>query len=475
MAEKALQDHEIENIALRSFAQFEISRKSKMTVYDFTKWATNTIERSEDLADAFRVIWRYAKLSDFVRRDMSYVHQFRVGLITLPELQWHIERQLSVFRKALAVPRKRIIHQRALNMGADDPTKPDYSKYMSKKRSRKFDTKMRPLQHGLLMNRHFVNEEIQAFWATRLQSHSEGPHGRVNADSEAKRQAFYAAKELARASAEAKVREEYEGQEALPPGMKKSKWDAKVRMMQVKLRTKGLSLNREETVRYMVDKGIDKAMRKVEKSFHIMEKERGFAMTDMEREAQAFADKARLAYLKQLEDRRAEEEAEETQKQERDNASSSDDEDLAALDYKALMGEETRKEMAAAEKERQRRRRRAIITAGYLTQGEGAELFVEGETLRERRLRRLLSHPNPTRETLSKNLRNLHRNLTAKRVGEMLQELPTKRMLIQYMLRFRNANDLAWHLTDHFGFLPRDNVEMAKRMMAMMGWTMQYG
>ena len=49
---------------------------------------------------------------------------------------------------------------------------------------------------------------------------------------------------MARADAETKVRAEYDGLEALAEGsMKRLKWDAKVRMQQVKLRTKGLSLN----------------------------------------------------------------------------------------------------------------------------------------------------------------------------------------------------------------------------------------
>ena len=78
------------------------------------------------------------------------------------------------------------------------------------------------------------------------------------------------------------------------------RWDAKVRMQQVKLRTKGLSLNREETVRYMVDKNVDKALRKVEKGFQQMEKESGFTMSDREKRIQHEADKLRLAYLSSL-------------------------------------------------------------------------------------------------------------------------------------------------------------------------------
>merc|ERR1711865_5685 len=190
-----------------------------------------------------------------------------------------------------------------MSMGDDDPTKPDYSKYMPKAKGQYFDTKMRPLRHNRLHNRQWYVEQIEALWATKLQAQWRARCGRVSADVEAKRQAFYAAKELARADAETKVRGEYDGLEGLKEGsMKKLKWDAKVRMQQVKLRTKGLSLNREETVRYMVDKNVDKALRKVEKGFQQMEKESGFQMTDREKRIQHEADKLRLAYLSSLKD-----------------------------------------------------------------------------------------------------------------------------------------------------------------------------
>jgi hypothetical protein len=123
---------------------------------------------------------------------------------------------------------------------------------------------------------------------------------------EAQRQAFYAAKELARSEAEARVREEYDKNESLGPGTKRMKWDAKIRMQQVKLRTKGLSLNRTETVRYMIDSTVNKALKKVEKQFQEMEQERGFKMTERERLEMKEAEDKRLAYLRELEDARRE-------------------------------------------------------------------------------------------------------------------------------------------------------------------------
>ena len=77
---------------------------------------------------------------------------------------------------------------------------------------------------------------MKHFWAIRIQSAYRALAGRRAADLEAKRQAFYAAKELARADAETKVRAEYDALENLAAGStKRLKWDAKVRMQQVKL------------------------------------------------------------------------------------------------------------------------------------------------------------------------------------------------------------------------------------------------
>ena len=271
------------------------------------------------------------------------------------------------------------IHEHALNMGDDDPTKPDYSKYMPKKKSRRYDTKMLPLVHNGYTNLNFHYFVQQTYWATRLQAQYRAHLGRAAAGIEAQRQAFYAAKELARSEAEARVREEYETNENLPPGTKAMKWHAKIRMQQVKLRTKGLSLNREETVRYMLDSTINKSLKKVEKQFVEMEKERGFKMTEKEARDMKDAEDKRLAYLRKLEDAarmaeekereaaalalKAEEEAQLDEEALEHGGLKSDD--VEVLDFDALMGANERKEMAKKEARRQLQRRRSIVMAEF--------------------------------------------------------------------------------------------------------------
>jgi hypothetical protein len=455
-------DEEVDNMVMRAFIEMDVPFSKALTIHDFTKWATTLIERVEDLADAFRVNWRFSMLSDFERNGMAPVHKFRQGMITLPQLQYLWAKRALKFRTSLALKQRRLMHERAMSMGEDDPTKPDYSKYMPKAKGQYFDTKMRPMRHKRLHNKQWYVQQIETFWATRIQSAYRALAGRRAADVEAKRQAFYAAKELARADAETKVRAEYDALENLAAGStKRLKWDAKVRMQQVKLRTKGLSLNREECVRYMVDKNVDKALRKVEKGFQTMEKESGFSMTDREKRLQHEADKMRLQYLTSLKD---------TGKPDADagggdggfaqNGSSGSG--GKAAKFEEISGEAKRKMLRDAEINRQRERRRSLVLCDF---DQRPELFDVGETSKERKLRILLAHPNPTQGALLKHLCSMHRDFTKKRVLEMLQELPSKRLLLQYVMRFRDARALGWHLHDHFSFLNRDTDGMAQALI----------
>ena len=452
-------DAEVDNLVMRAFIEMNVPFSKAMTIHDFTKWATTLIERYEDTADAFRVNWRFSMLSDFERNGMAPVHKFRQGMITLPQLQYLWAKHAVKFRKSLSLKQRRLIHERALSMGDDDPTKPDYSKYMPKAKGQYFDTKMRPLRHNRLHNKQWYVQQIETFWATRIQSAYRALAGRRAADVEAKRQAFYAAKELARADAETKVRAEYDALENLAAGStKRLKWDAKVRMQQVKLRTKGLSLNREECVRYMVDKNVDKALRKVEKGFQTMEKESGFSMTDREKRLQHEADKMRLAYLTSLKDTGKPGTGADGESAEAGAGPGAGSSELS----EDISGESKRKMLRDAEMKRQRERRRSLVLCDF---DQRPELFDVGETSKERKLRILLAHPNPTQGALLKHLCSMHRDFTKKRVLEMLQELPSKRLLLQYVMRFRDARSLGWHLHDHFSFLNRDTEGMARALI----------
>ena len=480
-----LTDREVENMAMRAFIEKKIKPgDGHITVHDFEDWAIDVVTRVKDLSEAFRVVWKYGALSEFEKKEMSAIHMYRIGLISLGNMQWRINSKFMLYQNVLSVARKLHIHEHAMNMGADDPTKPDYSKYMPKKKTRRYDTKMLPLAHNSYSNLNFHYFTLQTYWATRLQAQYRAHLGRASAGIEAQRQAFYAAKELARSEAEARVREEYETNENLPPGTKAMKWHAKIRMQQVKLRTKGLSLNREETVRYMLDSTVNKALKKVEKQFKEMEQERGFKMTEREQKEMKEAEDKRLEYLRQLED--AAREAEEKEREAAALALKEEEEakldeealregglktdDVEVLDFDALMGAKERKEMAKKEARRQLQRRRSIVMAEF-----PEDLFDVGETDREKELRQLLANSSPSLPTFKTHLRNLNPDLTFKRINEITMELPSKRLFLNYVRRFRTVEDLAWHLNDHFGILKRQSVEIARSLFNMADADYEFG
>ena len=55
------------------------------------------------------------------------------------------------FRRLLHPDAKLTVHERALALGADDPLKPDYSRFLPKKKKRTL-TNVVPLEHGHLTN-----------------------------------------------------------------------------------------------------------------------------------------------------------------------------------------------------------------------------------------------------------------------------------------------------------------------------------
>ena len=207
-------------------------------------------------------------------------------------------------------------------------------------------------------------------------------------------------------------------------------------------------------------------------------------MTEREQKEMKEAEDKRLEYLRQLED--AAREAEEKEREAAALALKEEEEakldeealregglktdDVEVLDFDALMGAKERKEMAKKEARRQLQRRRSIVMAEF-----PEDLFDVGETDREKELRQLLANSSPSLPTFKTHLRNLNPDLTFKRINEITMELPSKRLFLNYVRRFRNVEDLAWHLNDHFGILKRQSVEIARSLFNMADADYEFG
>ena len=64
--------------------------------------------------------------------------------------------------------------------------------------------------------------------------------------------------------------------------------------------------------------------------------------------------------------------------------------------------------------------------------------------------------------------------MTFKRINEITMELPSKRLFLNYVRRFRTVEDHG-HLNDHFGILKRQSVEIARSLFNMADADYEFG
>ncbi|CAK4068352.1 unnamed protein product [Aphanomyces euteiches] len=93
----------------------------------------------------------------------------------------------------------------------------------------------------------------------------------------ARKQAFYHAKGTALKEARLKVEQEWHALEAISQTtLDKMKFDAKIRMRQVKLRTKGLAFTRDEVLKVMIEEAVQDAFEEIDHRFREMEESAGY-------------------------------------------------------------------------------------------------------------------------------------------------------------------------------------------------------
>ncbi|KAF0720455.1 Aste57867_299 [Aphanomyces stellatus] len=140
-----------------------------------------------------------------------------------------------------------------------------------------FMLKRVPLDHACYKNVMVHRTEIAKKAAVRLQTSWRAKKGRYDATLAARKQAFYHAKGLALMEARQRVETEWATQDAVKEtSLDKMKFDAKIRMRQVKLRTKGLAFSREEVLDIMTEESVQDAMEEVDHRYREMEESAGY-------------------------------------------------------------------------------------------------------------------------------------------------------------------------------------------------------
>ena len=122
-----------------------------LTLFEAKSWVKGLLGRSPYLAKLFSVDFKFGELSSYARQTISPMTQFEMGLVTLPDLKYRSAKDAVRFRKLLHPDFKLTIHERAMGSGADDPLKPDYSRFLPKSKTRTL-TNVVPLEHGHLTN-----------------------------------------------------------------------------------------------------------------------------------------------------------------------------------------------------------------------------------------------------------------------------------------------------------------------------------
>ncbi|KAG3004932.1 hypothetical protein PC120_g18279 [Phytophthora cactorum] len=436
----------------------EIQTIPGMTLHEFNNYCIETIEGSKYLCELLGLPWKYQQLSRFVIQHMSPIQQYRLGLINVNDLKYTLARQMTQPREELSRWKKAIIHERAVAMGENDPLKTDYSKYLPKRRS-KLLSNVVPLDHGGYRNLLHYRMEVIVRSAVKLQATWRAKKGRQVARLAAEKQAFYHARGLALDEARQRIEKEWSDRDAKPAhSVDKMKLEAKIRMKQVKLRTKGNTFSREQVLALMTEEAVQIAQKEVENRFREMEEELGYLKhteslqlphAEMEYLKPEIAKGlvAQLVHAKQespsvenmLETIAGNEEIArqkaEAKKRKRDGSSG-----LSPEVPETEAGEEVEKHFVDKETSAAREFRTKARKVNMLHGRFPPELYSTGFTIDELTLQMSLAFPDPPLRKLKDRLQQVCDGMTDFKLAEFLQELPSKRHICDYATAFRRRD-----------------------------------
>ncbi|KAH9157475.1 hypothetical protein AeRB84_000674 [Aphanomyces euteiches] len=261
---------------LRDIVLQVMGKSPFLTWYNFKRFTLDAIQRSKYLSTILRLRWKYEHISRFQQQNMTPLRQYECGIISASDLKYSMAR-VSVFsRSDLSLNKKELMHTRALAMGSNDPLKADYSRYLKLRRTKVLSNVV-PLDHGCYKNLIVYRKEVAEKAAIRLQTMWRAKKGRQDATMAARKQAFYHAKGTALKEARLKVEQEWHALEAISQTtLDKMKFDAKIRMRQVKLRTKGLAFTRDEVLKVMIEEAVQDAFEEIDHRFREMEESAGY-------------------------------------------------------------------------------------------------------------------------------------------------------------------------------------------------------
>uniref|UniRef100_H3H467 Uncharacterized protein n=1 Tax=Phytophthora ramorum TaxID=164328 RepID=H3H467_PHYRM len=276
------------------------------------------------------------------------------------------------------------------------------------------------------------------------------------------------------------------------------KFEAKIRMKQVKLRTKGNTFSREQVLALLTEEAVQGAQKEVENRFREMEEEFGYL-----KHAEAL--KLHHTEVKYLQEDIAKGLVNQLVHAKQESASvGSLLETIAVNEEKARQNTEAKKrkregtdhpppevpetdigeqvekhfideEAAAARHYRANKRKEHMLHGRF-----PPELYASGLTLDEMSLQMVLAFPDPPLTTLQDRLKQVCAGMTDFKLAEFLQELPSKRHICDYVTAFRRLDGsydteaMETDLYEHFRMI-RGSPELAAALVSIFDSDLEFG
>lgn len=437
---------EIQNEVMRGFLDFKLSdQNSSLTLYETQIFLRSLYFWSEPICRILQVT-KDDNFSTYQRNKMGAFALLSRGYIGPTTCKFRHHYDLIKYYPCMEPEHRQDIHDRAMNLGEYDPLKPDYSKFIIKPKKRGI-SKVVPLEHGHLSNIKYIRDIILNENAIKIQRVFRGVRERRIAEFAAKSLAFIEAKEIALREMKEKVMQEFRKRESAS-GVGKMKWDAQVRIRQAKLRTQGQAVSRADTVMIMMEEAIERAKEEILGRFKQMEEAEGYG-------ADAAVEKLRAiqnGYLGPVNDvigfkifgvlfrvSAGDQSATDTEAMDRMNSPRGE---KRILDVVALASKEEADGIEALGK----KRTTDMIHGVYV-----CDSSLRGESLMHREMRIAMANPEPEARRFQGRLRAIDKTMTELKTYDLLQELPTKRLLIQFV-KCLSLEDLIEDLREHFRF-----------------------
>ncbi|GAB9471681.1 F-box/lrr-repeat protein 13 [Globisporangium polare] len=493
-------------LAEREYLKLEVDDESSevggMTCFEFESYCVGMVEKSKYLCELLCHPWKYEQLSRFVMQHMSATHQFKLGLTNINDLKFAVARLFVQPREELSRWKKNVIHERALAMGENDPLKTDYSKYLPKRRA-KLLSNVVPLDHGGYRNLLNYRMEVILRATVKLQTIWRARKGRQIARLAAEKQAFYHARGVALEDSRAAVEKEWRDKDARPAhSVEKMKFEAKIRMKQVKLRTKGNAFNREQVFALMMEEAVQLAQCEVENRFREMEEELGYLKhaesLELPHSEMGYLkeeiSKALVVHLHQAKQETAqvtnmletitmnEENAKkkvQLKKQKKSRANQAEDggEEVPETESAAEEGE---KHLVDTEDKAARDLRTAARKDNMVFGRFPVELYQSGLTKDEQATQMRLGFSDPPLDSLHLRLKQVCVGMTEFKLTEFLQELPSKRHICDYTHAFRrfdgsyDVSCMERDLYEHFRMV-RGSEQLAEALVNIAESDLEFG